>query len=158
MIRLASVFLISIFLTTSYTTSAFTASTEMSLVQQSFANWQKGESSPFELLADDVRWTIMGSGQYAKSYDKQTFMKDIVYPFNTLLAKPLKPEPPELYQREKTVIAVFSANSQLLTGEPYFNNYVWIMEFQNDKIIEVSAYLDLVKFEKVLLHRNTDKK
>ena len=38
------------------------------LVQASFDCWRSGTGGPFELLAPDVEWTIVGSSPLAKTY------------------------------------------------------------------------------------------
>jgi uncharacterized protein len=38
------------------------------LVQASFDRWKSGTGGPFELLAPDAEWTIVGSSPLSKSY------------------------------------------------------------------------------------------
>src|ERR1700733_10853197 len=42
------------------------------LVQASFDRWSAGTGSPFELLAPDADWTIVGSSPLSKTYPQPT--------------------------------------------------------------------------------------
>lgn len=124
-------------------------STEADLIEQKFAEWRDGAGSPFDLLAEDAVWTVEGSGPLAGTYDREGLARRVVEPFNAVLAAPLKPTVPDLYQDGSTVIAVFNASAPLRSGGTYANRYVWIMTFDDDEIVRVNAFLDLVAFERV---------
>jgi ketosteroid isomerase-like protein len=60
------------------------------LVQASFERWENGTGGPFELLAPDAEWTIVGSSPLSKTYQsKQEFLDRVIGPFNARMAKPL---------------------------------------------------------------------
>jgi hypothetical protein len=61
------------------------------LVQVSFDRWQAGTGSPFELLASDADWTIVGSSPLSKTYSRQAFLDEVIHPFNARMATPLVP-------------------------------------------------------------------
>ena len=42
------------------------------LVQASFDRWRSGTGGPFELLASDAEWTIVGSSPLAKTYHSKS--------------------------------------------------------------------------------------
>jgi len=42
------------------------------MVAKSFENWVAKTGTPFDLLADDVQWTIAGSSAQAKNLHQQT--------------------------------------------------------------------------------------
>ena len=53
------------------------------LVRASFERWQAGTGSPFELLADDADWTIVGLSPLPKTYPgKQAFLTEVIQAFN----------------------------------------------------------------------------
>lgn len=129
------------------------ASSEADLIEQKFAEWREGGGSPFELLSVDAAWTVEGAGRLAGTYDREGLVEGVVEPFNAVLAAPLKPSVPEIYQDGPTVIAVFSASAPLRSGGVYTNRYAWIMTFKGEEIVRVNAFLDLAAFERVFPFR-----
>jgi len=58
-------------------------SSNQMLGQASFERWRAGTGGPFELLADDARWTITGSSPVSNTYQsKDQFMTEVIRPFN----------------------------------------------------------------------------
>jgi len=45
------------------------ASRNKSIVEASFMAWKTGTGSPFDLLTDDARWTIVGRSVVSKTYE-----------------------------------------------------------------------------------------
>lgn len=119
------------------------------LIEQKFAEWRDGAGSPFDLLAEDAAWTVEGTGRLAGTYDREGLVRGVVAPFNAVLAAPLKPTVPDLYRDGPVVIAVFNASAPLKSGGVYTNRYAWIMTFEGEEIVRVSAFLDLAAFEQV---------
>ena len=62
------------------------------LVRASFDRWKSRTGGPFELLASDAEWTIVGSSPLAKTYrSKKEFIDNVIDPFNARMSKPLVP-------------------------------------------------------------------
>ena len=92
------------------------------LVQASFERWKNGTGGPFELLASDAEWTIVGSSPLSKTYhSKQEFIDKVIGPFNARMAKPLVPTIRGLYADGDTVIIFFDAAGTAKDGVPYHN-------------------------------------
>jgi len=65
-------------------------SSNKGLVRASFERWKNGTGGPFELLAPDAQWIIVGSSPLSKTYQsKQEFLDEVIGPFNARMAKPL---------------------------------------------------------------------
>src|SRR5688500_11192649 len=78
------------------------------LVQAAFDRWRAGTGRPFELLADDARWTIAGSSPFSKTYEsKEDFMAEVIRPFNARMRHPLRPTLLGVYCDGDTVIVLF---------------------------------------------------
>lgn len=120
------------------------------MVADTFSAWQQGSGSPFELLADSMLWRVEGEGPLAGVYNKDTFMQELVLPFNSKLASPLAPTEAEFFQDGNTVIAMFSAEARLHSGERYHNRYVWVMRLEGNEVVQVHAFLNLPAFERVM--------
>jgi uncharacterized protein len=62
------------------------------LLKASFDRWKSGTGGPFDLLAPDVEWNIVGSSPLAKTYrSKEEFINEVIDPFNARMSRPLVP-------------------------------------------------------------------
>jgi ketosteroid isomerase-like protein len=120
------------------------------LVQAGFDRWRAGTGGPFELLADDAQWTIVGSSPVAKTYrSKEQFMAEVIRPFNARMDQPLKPTIRKIYEDGETVIVLFDAESRCLDGQPYRNTYAWFMQMQEGRAVNVTAFFDNRLFDEM---------
>src|SRR5690242_20144241 len=79
-------------------------------VEAKFRAWADGTGSPFELLADDASWTIVGNSVASKIYpDRESFMREVIRPFNARMKVGLKPTIRNIYADGDTVIIFFDA-------------------------------------------------
>jgi uncharacterized protein len=99
-------------------------------VRASFDRWSAGTGSPFELLAPDAEWTIVGSSPLSKTYRRQDFLDEVIHPFNARMATPLKPAVRGIYADGDTVIMLFDASAMARDGVPYHNTYTWYFEMK----------------------------
>lgn len=120
------------------------------LVENAFNQWSQGTGSPFDLLAEDAQWTIMGPTESAKTYNLSDFQEMVIKPFNQRLATPLKPNVQDIYQAGNEVIILFEAEATLTNGEIYRNSYAWFFTMQQGKVINVRAVLDLNAYDAVM--------
>jgi ketosteroid isomerase-like protein len=118
------------------------------LVQASFDRWRAGTGGPFELLADEARWTITGSSPLSKTYQsKDQFMTEVIRPFNARMEQPLKPSIRNIYTDGDTVIVLFDAESRCVDGQPYRNTYAWFMQMKDGRAVNVTAFFDTRLFD-----------
>ncbi|ACB95105.1 nuclear transport factor 2 family protein [Beijerinckia indica] len=116
-------------------------------VQQSFDAWRGGTGSPYDLLADDARWTIEGYSVASRTYPtKEAFMREVIRPFNARMQAPLKPTVRSLYADGDTVVVFFDARGTARDGQPYANTYAWFLDMRNGQIIRASAFFDAIEF------------
>lgn len=130
--------------------SETTAKSKKVTVEKSFQQWQDGVGSPFELLSEDMRWTISGFNKYAGTYTREPFEEELIEPFNERIEEPLKPTQWEVYEDGDVVVIHFDAETILINGEQYKNSYAWFFTFEGEEVTEVNAFLDMPAFEKVL--------
>jgi uncharacterized protein len=113
------------------------------VVQAHFDRWSRGAGSFFDLLADDMKWTIAGSSQFSKTYvGKKRFMDEVITPINARLASPIVPKVRELYSDGDTVVALWDGTAKAKDGQPYRNTYAWFMKFKDGRIVEVTAFFE----------------
>jgi uncharacterized protein len=121
------------------------------LIQQAFEQWSSGKGNFFDLLTDDVQWTIMGSSPLSKTYiGKQQFINETVTPLTSRLATLIVPKIRKVYADGDDVIALWDGTATAKDNRPYRNTYCWIMTLKNGRITHVVAFLDLVEYADVL--------
>jgi ketosteroid isomerase-like protein len=124
-----------------------TESQNKAIVLASFEAWKAGSGSPYDLLADDAQWTIVGHSLASKTYpSREAFMSEVIRPFNARMSAGLKPSIRHIYTDGNTVIVFFDASGTARDGKPYANTYAWFLELRNGKVVKASAFFDSVVF------------
>ena len=110
------------------------------LVQASFDRWKSGTGGPFELLAPDVEWTIVGSSPLAKTYhSKKEFIDAVI--------DPLVPTVRGIFADGDIVIILFDAEATVRDGKPYRNTYTWYFQMRDAKVVKAIAFFDNRDFD-----------
>ena len=118
------------------------------LVRASFERWKNGTGGPFELLAPDAEWTIVGSSPLSKTYEnKQEFLDKVIGPFNARMARPLVPAIRGLYADGDMVIIFFDGAATAKDGVPYRNTYTWYFQMKAGEVIKATAFFDTREFD-----------
>ena len=117
------------------------------VVQAGFDAWSAGTGSPYDLLADDASWTIVGHSAASKTYpSKEAFISEVILPFNARMSVGLKPTIRNIYAEGDTVIVFFDASGKARDGKPYANTYAWFLDLRDGKIVKAFAFFDSVVF------------
>lgn len=117
------------------------------LVQAGFDAWTAGTGSPFELLANDASWTIVGNSDAAATYpSKEAFLQQVIRPFNARMKEGIKPSIRGLYADGEAVIIFFDAAGTARDGKPYTNTYAWFFDMRDGKVIRAHAFFDSLPF------------
>jgi uncharacterized protein len=120
-----------------------TDSGNRALIAGAFDAWAKGEGTVFDLLADDVVWTITGTSPLAGTYrGRREFLATVIAPLSARLAEPIVPTVEAVYADGDTVVVVWSGHAVAHDGEAYDNRYCWIMRVESGKLAEVTAFFD----------------
>ena len=121
------------------------------LIQQGYDNWANGTGSFFDLLAEDVLWTITGSTPLSKTYtSKKQFMNEVIIPLDDRLSKKIIPKVIGLYADADMVTAIWSGKATATDGKPYNATYCWNIQVKNGKIVNVMAFLDGIEFADIM--------
>lgn len=116
-------------------------------IERALEAWKDGTGSPYDLLADDAVWTIVGRSLASRTYDsREAFMREVIRPFNARMSSGLKPEVRHIYADGDTVIAFFDARGVARDGEPYENTYAWFLTMREGRIVRAFAFFDSVAF------------
>jgi len=117
------------------------------IVTQSFEAWAAGTGSPYDLLADDVVWTIAGNSLASKIYpSRAAFIAEVIQPFVARMSVGLKPVIRNIYAEASTVIVHFDATGTAKDGMPYVNTYAWFLDIDDGKIKRATAFYDAIAF------------
>lgn len=126
---------------------AGSAARNKAIVEASLEAWAAGTGSPYDLLADDATWTIVGRSAASKTYrGREAFLREVIRPFNARMRAPLKPRIRRIYTDGDTVIAFFDAQGTARDGKPYANTYAWFLEMRDGRIVAAHAFFDSVEF------------
>jgi uncharacterized protein len=118
------------------------------LVEAGMQAWRDRTGSPYDLLADDVSWTIQGNSLASKTYEsREAFMSEVIRPFNARMATPLSPSVRRIYADGDTVVVFFDAAGQARDGQIYANTYAWILRLADGRIVEAHAFFDAIAFD-----------
>ena len=113
------------------------------IVKASFEAWASGAGSPYDLLADDASWSIVGHSVASKTYtSKEAFLREVIRPFNAHMRGGLKPTIRDIYAEGDTVIVFFDASGTARDGKSYANTYAWFLGLENSKVVKASAFFD----------------
>lgn len=117
------------------------------IVTRSFDAWAAGTGSPYDLLAEDVVWTIAGNSLASKTYpSRAAFIGEVIQPFVARMSVGLKPVIRHMYADGDTVIIHFDAAGTAKDGKPYENTYAWFLDLDGGKIVKATAFYDSVAF------------
>ena len=120
------------------------------IIQRGFDAWAAGTGSPYDLLADNVKWTITGNSLASKTYgSREAFIDEVIRPFNARMSVGLKPTIRRMYADGDTVIVFFDASGTAKDGVPYANTYAWFLQLQDGKITNASAFFDSIAFNEL---------
>jgi uncharacterized protein len=129
-------------------TNEHTPDSNKALVRGSFDRWRSGTGSPFELLAPETKWTIVGWSPLSKTCpSRQAFLDEVIGPFNARMATPLVPTVRGIYADGDMVIILFDAAATTKDGQPYHNTYTWYFQMAEGKAQNVIALFDTREFD-----------
>ena len=122
------------------------------LIQEAFEEMALGNGQPFmDALAEDVRWTVIGSSTWSGTYEGKRAIID-------QLMRPLFRQFADTYQAQATRIVaegdvvVVEARGQVRTkaGQPYNQTYCYVLRFSDGRVGELTEYLDTDLINQVL--------
>lgn len=124
-----------------------TESRNLATVQAGFDAWANGTGSPYDALAEDATWEIVGNSLVSRVYTgKEDFMANVIRPFNARMSTPLRPTIRDIYADGDTAIVFFDAEGTARDGVPYHNTYAWFLTLRDNRIVKASAFFDSIAF------------
>ena len=114
------------------------------IVQQFYAASNRGDMDTcFNLIADDIKWTNIGSTSLSGTYHgKAELQEKLLGPLFGRLKRGINSTVDRLVAENDYVVAQTSGIAETHDGRPYNNTYCWIIRIQDGKFAEVTEYMD----------------
>lgn len=106
--------------------------------------WIGGNDSAFwRLLADDVRYEVIGTTAVSGVYEgRRAFIASALAPMAALLSVAARPVEYDIVAEGQRVVLMWRGVGTMMNGEPYNNSYCWVLTITDSKISRIKAYLD----------------
>jgi ketosteroid isomerase-like protein len=97
----------------------------------------------FESMTDDVRWRIIGTTKWSKTYEgKQAILRDMIGQVRAILAERVKLIAERFIADGEWVAVEARGDSVTKAGVPYRNEYCMVFRIVGGQIAEVTEYND----------------
>jgi len=113
-------------------------------VRKAFRPWEQGDSGPFfDLIADDVTWTVIGSTPASGVFHSKQELVDRAFgPLLQRLDGSLKTRFIDVAADGDKVFLRFESSGVAKTGLHYDQVYCFAMVMREGRIVEIDAYVD----------------
>lgn len=114
------------------------------LMQRIFAGLAEGDGRPLtESLADDFRWTIIGTTKWSGTYEgKQTVLNELLRPLTAQFSDTYTNTPQRFIAAGDYVVVECRGRVTTTEGKPYHNTYCWVCHIKDGKLRELTEYCD----------------
>jgi ketosteroid isomerase-like protein len=97
----------------------------------------------FDLIADDITWTNIGSTRLSGTYrGKAELMEQLLGPLFGQLEAGISSKVDTLIGEGDLVVALTSGTAMTKDGRPYNNTYCQVIRIRDGKFVEVREYFD----------------
>lgn len=114
------------------------------LMESIFSELSKGNDQPFiDAMAEEMQWTWMGSGQWAKTFEgKQSVVDDLWGAVKITLLPPFKVTATRIIADGDYVVIEAKGHNTTPDGKIYDNRYCWVCCIREGKLRELNEYMD----------------
>lgn len=121
-------------------------------IKKIFQHLESGNSHEFfEHVASDVEWKVMGTHPLAGTYkNKENFIAHTFNRLDKVLKEGVILKVTNILKDGNSAAVEMESLSTTNNGKPFKNTYCWILEFQNEVIIKVRAYVDSALVQRVI--------
>ena len=119
------------------------ATANKQLLQEIFAALAKSDSRAFvAAMADDFRWTMVGSNKWAKTYaGKQAVIGELFAALRTRMDRVTTIAHRFIADGDHVAVEARGANTTK-AGVPYCNTYCFVFRVADGKLAELTEYMD----------------
>ena len=114
------------------------------IIQEFFDAGNQGNMERcIQLLADDIRWTDIGTTQFSGTYiGKEDLSANLLGPLFGQLKAGIFSVLENIIAEGECVVVQSRGEAETIRGKPYNNTYCHIFRVRDGKIWEVTEYLD----------------
>mgnify|MGYP002734124663 CR=1 FL=1 len=120
------------------------------VIRDGFARGVGDGEGFFSLLAEDVEWTVARTPEPVTYVGRAEFLRAGACPIAARLDGPIRAEVQELIATGDVVVARWRGTATARDGRPYVNEYAWVMTLRDERVVKVTAYLDLIALAELL--------
>ncbi|MCL9782490.1 hypothetical protein M9194_13730 [Vibrio sp. S4M6] len=114
------------------------------------SNWKIKELCE-EHFGEPFVWEVKGTSQLSKTYTaKNEYFEQALNRLGQHLQPGASISVIDSYSVDTTLILELEGNMTTLSGQPYHNQYCWIVKTENNKITSITAYLDTLLLEQII--------
>lgn len=124
------------------------------LVSDIFEELTKGNGVPFwEACHDDVIWRTIGDSSWSGEFvGKQTIIDEVFRPLNRALVERAT-VPTRIIDGIDVIVVQARGKNLTRDGQRYYNDYVFVIHFEQGKIVRYEEYCDTEMITRVLPDR-----
>jgi hypothetical protein len=114
------------------------------LLQDAFAELANGNGQPFmDALADDVRWTVIGSSPWSRTYSgKPEVVQQLMRPLFSQFADQYTARAIRVIAEDDLVVVEARGQVNTKSGRPYNQTYCYVFRLADGQVRELTEYLD----------------
>lgn len=122
------------------------------IVSRIFAALAEGDGRPFDrAMTDDVVWTVMGSGPWARAYrGKAAVLDELQRPVFANFATTYRCRAERILADGDEVVVLAKGEATTKSGKPYNNDYCFVIRMAGGRIAGVIEYMDTALVDAVL--------
>jgi uncharacterized protein len=120
-----------------------TATENKKMIREGFEAWGRGDGRAFlKLVADDVRWTVIGSTPISRTYNSKRDFREALKAISERFTTDLKVVVRDVIADGDKVAVQFESHAAGKNGIAYDQTYCWVIRMAEGQVREVVAYLD----------------
>jgi hypothetical protein len=114
------------------------------LLEGAFAELSQGNGQPFmDALADDVRWTVIGSSPWSRTYaGKREVVDQLMRPLFSQFADQYTARAIRVLAEDDVVVVEARGQVNTKSGRPYNQTYCYVFRLADGQVRELTEYLD----------------
>jgi ketosteroid isomerase-like protein len=114
------------------------------IVRRLIGDMNAGNAQAYlEALTEDVRYTVIGSTPFSGARQgRDAIITEVVMPLMEKLDGFVTITPQSVFGEGDLVCVQATGSARTKTGQPYDNTYCFVFRFRDDRIAEITEYLD----------------